>query len=1006
MGTPPLSPVLRSDMVSASCARIVEQELIVEAPRPQFAMENPVICELPDLTQFEDTTVTEPALAEILGYPDHWTWQVDTEWSNWIMEAELPNLTPSPLGCPLVVIDRYSKLLDSLPWFEFADWLTSRLNNLLQPRSAHASRLGSAELPVVVRNVMKLSKAQPGGVQKAVESLSGVIPERFNGELVCKINGFDAPMHAQVQAAEILLSLLANNHRSISDWTNSSQLRKWIMEIPVTLLELILQREDPTAVAIANQMLVWSVEHGYSDVFHQLLKAKINKTYLSGVQGGKLLLKTLRKYSALKEISMDIMAYNPSLDELTSDRQSALHLAAINRGPQLLEALINQGANLEALDNSYHTPFEAAVFHRKTENAKWFLDNGASTRALESILNRSGVVLTLEMCEMLWDKYPKASSKIPACLLIYSAISGVDEFATKLAEVSRCYDNVTSILEEALCIVMKTLHDYDWSEPFHEHYWSLNASQYEDSDDGWEGDESLNGGDVLDFLKHGVDPNTASVTDHPPPLVSAIKFWTAEEVETLLNHGAKLNQREVMKALFHGSASSESFEIIRHIFMDRKARIEMEKRLPNGWYPLQAVCATHKGSEGFSIVKYFIENGAQVNSRVSQVGNYTALHYAVQHGQLETTRYLIQNGARVRRWLKAPSESLYALCLKKCPATCGWHVEEDYLEEDYQEEVEKRIAIWELLLQVHAEIDNESETIALNLGKSLAQAITTWKPKSKLVETVIRTQAVMSEGVLISEYHEGKNQSLGPFSPLQLAVKYDDIKTVEVLVKNGANVNEAAGYKNGGTALQIAILRAYTPKGFNLKLVSYLLDHGADVNAIGAKEHGRTALQQACELKVLNYQLIHLLLKHNADVNGPPAEISGRTALQLACLRDEIDFELIRLLMEHGSDINAPAASTKGITALQGAVINGNIELVVYLLERGAQVDAAGARVEGRNALEAAAEYGRLTIAQILLNAYKAVGAVPELNNAIALGKNEGHLGVVKLFKNYQRANS
>jgi ankyrin repeat protein len=94
------------------------------------------------------------------------------------------------------------------------------------------------------------------------------------------------------------------------------------------------------------------------------------------------------------------------------------------------------------------------------------------------------------------------------------------------------------------------------------------------------------------------------------------------------------------------------------------------------------------------------------------------------------------------------------------------------------------------------------------------------------------------------------------------------------------------------------------------------------------------------------------------------------------------------------------------MTALQGAVINGNIELVVYLLERGAQVAAVGAKVNGRTAIEAAAEHCRFTIAQILLNAHKEAGLVPELKSAISLAMKEGHVGLAKLLEDYQEYES
>ena len=657
----------------------------------------PFTHELPDLMQFEYATLNESAPAEILGHPN----LPEADWSNWITEAEVPNIAGS-----LIIADRYSKLLDSLQWFEFANWLTPKLENLLRPRSSspgistHATHSGDEKLPLIVKNVMGLSKVQSGGMQKAVQVLSGMIPERFHGELAGKINGLNTTEHAKIQAAELLLSLLANNHKSLSG-TNASQVRIWIMEIPVALLELILQKKDPTAVAISNRMLVWSIEHGYSDVFRQLLKAKIDKTYLSGAEGGRLLLKGLKKYSLSSDILIDIINCDISLHERNSDKESALHLAAMYRGPECLQALIEQGANLKAMNKDYRTPFEQAFIYQQVRNVKWFLENGVTTEELNKAI-RLVHVPPLEMCTMLWERDPKISRKLPVWLLIYSAISGPDEFATKVTEISQFYDDTASILEAALCTAMTLLHDLDLSESFHYHYWDSISREYDDDDDDEDYDEKhppLIGVDVVKiFLDHGVDPNTSLATDKPPPLLSAMRFWTAEELSILLNYGAKLDHKDITRTLFCNPLSKGRFEMIRLIFLDKKMKINMTRRLPSGWFPFQAICAIHKGSEGFAMVKYFAEAGAEINSLVSAGQNYTALHFAVQHGQLETTRYLIKKGAKVRQWLKAPKKSLYELCVMKCPSACCWGQEEGY-----QPEVAKRAAIWELLLDVHAE---------------------------------------------------------------------------------------------------------------------------------------------------------------------------------------------------------------------------------------------------------------------------------------------------------------
>ena len=334
---------------------------------------------------------------------------------------------------------------------------------------------------------------------------------------------------------------------------------------------------------------------------------------------------------------------------------------------------------------------------------------------------------------------------------------------------------------------------------------------------------------------------------------------------------------------------------------------------------------------------------------------------------------------------------MFELCARKCSYWCY-----PSSKPNDGDEIEERHAIFELLLESHAEANYDSNPTTIDFGNCLAPAIDAW-PNSKLVISMIRNRAgIRGHLQTYSDAPDG-----GLFSPLQLATRRNCSDITRDLLENGADINEPASH-GGGTALQMACKPWYDLTN-NLELVQYLLDHGADINANPADDYGKTALQHACT-NYWNYELIDLLLARGADVNGPPAKISGRTALQIACMNKPIDFKLINLLLEKGANINASAAQTKGITALQGAVISGNVELVLCLLERGAEVDAPGAQVDGRTALEAAAEHGRLTITQVLLNAYRNVGVTPELDRPLELAEKEGHFGVVKLFKDHSTA--
>lgn len=930
--------------------------------------------------------------------------ELDTSWADWDNNMVTDGMTDIP-DC-LTVIDRYVHLLSPSPWFTFVDWLLPKLERSWIPRttstgSRNAHYKEDKGISVVLKT-MGLANSHQKGSKHRVDFISSVIPERFSGEVENKIATLNDPtlagIQAKVQAAEVILSLLANNHKSVSGGQQAEELRKWFMEIPITILELVIQKQDPIATAVTSWLLEWSITQEYLDVFQRLCAAKLEESYLTGTQGGRLLIKAFDRRWRGNDLIFELLKHKPKLDSRDAKRNTPLHLAASYSGTDVLEILVKQGADMSAKNGRRHTPFQLAIFEGKRQNVGWFLANGVPLGQLEQTLSLKDAVPNFELCNNLWYKYPDASRTLAKFVLIYAAVRGAKDFADTVEEVSTHFEDNTTILEEAFCLAMRMLHDEETSEEVDSYFYALNSVYFGENDDEiliWAA------GDAIQvFLDYGVDSNVPTVTDGDKPLELAIKTWSAEEVHALLEHGAKIDQELLrIPLLARFNARNRYFvrryDVTKYLFLTRKLDIDYETRLINGNYPLQAVCSIHNGSDGFALVRSFIKKGAKINSRLGKQDQFTALHYAVQHAQVKTVRYLLQEGARTGQWVQTPGKSLFEVCVGKCPFECHWNTDQ---------EISARIEIFKLLKEVGAEADDITLSSDFSSTNVMADALTTW-PDTQLHEMLLREDTGTSGRAALSEWDDGKWHDRRPFTPLQMAVKLHEMSTVKLLVAQGASINASAGSDNGRTALQLACARK-SEDGSMLEMVLYLLESGADVNGRAAADSGMTALQTACARNPLDFDLIQLLLKYGADVNGDPAKTFGRTALQLACSRDEIDMALVRMLVEKEADINAAAAHTKGITALQGAVINGNIDLVAYLLERGAQVDVAGATIEGRTAIEAAAEHGRLVIAGMLLNASKVLGISLSLFRAVQMATEEGHYGVVKLFEDHLRTAS
>src|SRR5271154_76029 len=188
---------------------------------------------------------------------------------------------------------------------------------------------------------------------------------------------------------------------------------------------------------------------------------------------------------------------------------------------------------------------------------------------------------------------------------------------------------------------------------------------------------------------------------------------------------------------------------------------------------------------------------------------------------------------------------------------------------------------------------------------------------------------------------------------LHWAVRHDDLKTAEALIKAGADVKAADRY--GITPINLAATNG------SAAMIRKLLDAGVDPNT--STPSGETALMTAARVGKLD--AVTLLLDRGAKVNAKDDE-HGQSSLMWAVLENHAD--VVELLLARGADINAhtnvtitkgeyvPAraggASGNGIirqralptpnggmTPLLFAIRDGNATMMRLLLDRGADIN-------------------------------------------------------------------
>lgn len=158
-------------------------------------------------------------------------------------------------------------------------------------------------------------------------------------------------------------------------------------------------------------------------------------------------------------------------------------------------------------------------------------------------------------------------------------------------------------------------------------------------------------------------------------------------------------------------------------------------------------------------------------------------------------------------------------------------------------------------------------------------------------------------------------------SALFVAVSQKALQTVEILLKNGADVTFSE--QDLKTVLHIAAERG------NVDILVMILEHGGECLDINKREAtGCTALSLACMNG--HEQASLLLLQHGAEVNTP----GGFPPLHAASLVGHL--HLVVLLHKHDAVLDLQ--DFRGNTALHYACYKNHKRIVQFLLENGCDV--------------------------------------------------------------------
>jgi uncharacterized protein len=205
---------------------------------------------------------------------------------------------------------------------------------------------------------------------------------------------------------------------------------------------------------------------------------------------------------------------------------------------------------------------------------------------------------------------------------------------------------------------------------------------------------------------------------------------------------------------------------------------------------------------------------------------------------------------------------------------------------------------------------------------------------------------------------EGRPKSLdsGGFTPLLYAARENCIACVDVLLKNGADIDLPD--PDGVSPLNLAVMNA------NWDLAKRLIDAGADVDqwdiygeaplftAVGLQskaDGGRASIDPLNQTKGID--ILRMLLEHGANPNMQlffrPSNVRGSTntrgSTPLIRAANSGDLAVVKLLLEHGADATVTMADrqTPIHAVLAGRVSEKDaLELIKVLHEAGTDVNS------------------------------------------------------------------
>ncbi|HQP04294.1 MAG TPA: ankyrin repeat domain-containing protein [Bacteroidales bacterium] len=452
-------------------------------------------------------------------------------------------------------------------------------------------------------------------------------------------------------------------------------------------------------------------------------------------------------------------------------------------------------------------------------------------------------------------------------------------------------------------------------------------------------------------------------------LLEACKNNNYEEAKRLIDDGADVNVKDEngYTSLHFATANEDGLEIAKLLIEKgadvnaltckmkepRYRRVRLlggDERKKESYSPLHFAV---ENNNGYEIVKLLIENGANVNAKISknvrESAGFTPLHIAIKCiGNSKIVKLLIDNGADVNATTKTGETSLHIAVEKS-----DFRITQLLIDNGAKINVKNKYNVTPLCISMYNDefemvdllLENGADintTCDMEYGEGITPLhyAATKNGSYKMAKFLIENEANINIRTKSPKRIDTQMEFLG-WTPLHIAAANNNAEFVSLLLKNGADTSLWNG--EGLSALEISrnfssidVLQLLANTDHEIFLNYWAKDFTSLEHLITQKplivdtkdSNGQTIFHNA--IKDNQTEVLKLLYSNKSLVNTTNSE--EQTLLVYALLLGNTD--VAAKLIEMGADMNKPDA--KGYTPYTIAKLRNQTNIVTELISQNA----------------------------------------------------------------------